>query len=175
MNLTGGNNVINFALQLTASLSGGEVGRLYYVQAANDNAEKCVRYTNKESYWVELPVMPLGMSDLNHEILNFVTTEEAIQDKELYNRLKNEHWHLCKSFNSPQEFKDKCLRSMKKIGFISVEKDTGICMIGSQWKLIQQYEQIMEEALDKADRERLTIEELVKQEDWITTQDISLK
>jgi hypothetical protein len=33
----------------------------------------------------------------------------------------------------------------------------------------------MKEALDKADRERLTIEELVKQEDWITTQDISLK
>jgi hypothetical protein len=115
------------------------------------------------------------MSDLNHEILNFVTTEEAIQDKELYNRLKNEHWHLCKSFNSPQEFKDKCLRAMNKIGFISVEKDKGICRVGSQWKLIQQYEQIMKEALDKADRERLTIEELVKQEDWITTQDISLK
>jgi hypothetical protein len=175
MNLTGGNNVINFALQLTASLSGGEVGRLYYVQAANDNAEKCVRYTNKESYWVELPVMPLGMSDLNHEILNFVTTEEAIQDKELYNRLKNEHWHLCKSFNSLQEFKNKCLRSMQKIGFISVEKDTSICRVGSQWKLIQQYEQVMQEALDKADRERLTIKKLVEREDWITKQDISLK
>ncbi|MEW6492924.1 MAG: hypothetical protein AB1589_10515 [Cyanobacteriota bacterium] len=175
MNLTGGNNVINFALQLTASLSGGEVGRLYYVQAANENAEKCVRYTNKESYWVELPVMPLGMSDLNHAILEFLTEKEAVQDKELYSRLRSQYPHLCQIFNSPQEFKDKCLRSMQKIGFISVEKDTGICRVGSQWKLIQQYEQIMKEALDKANRERLTIEELVKQEDWITTQDISLK
>jgi len=175
MNLTGGNNVINFALQLTASLSGGEVGRLYYVQAANENAEKCVRYTNKESYWVELPVMPLCMSDLNHAILDFVTQEESIKDQELYERLQNQHWHLCQSFKSPQEFKDKSLRSMKKIGFISVEKDTGICRVGSQWKLIQQYEQIMNEVLDQADRERLTIEQLAKQEDWITMQEIQLK
>ncbi len=175
MNLTGGNNVINFALQLAASLSVGEVGRLYYVQAANENAEKCVRYTNKESYWVELPVMPLVMSDLNHAILNLVAQKDSIKDEELYQQIKNHHWHLCQNFNSPADFKDKCLRSMKKIGFISVEKDTGICRVGSQWKLIQQYEQITKEALDKADREQLTIEKLVKQEDWITMQEIQLK
>lgn len=175
MNLTGGNNVINFALQLTASLSGGEVGRLYYVQADNENAEKCVRYTNKESYWVELPLMPLGMSELNYAILDILTEKNYIQDNELYSRLQNQYLHLCQSFNSPQEFKNKCLRSMKKIGFISVDKDTGICRVGPQWKLIQQYEQVMQEALDKADRERLTIEKLVDQEDWITTQYISLK
>jgi len=175
MNLTGGNNVINFALQLAASLSGGEVSRLYYVQAANENAEKCVRYTNKESYWVELPVMPLGMSDLNHAILKLVTQEESIKDEEIYNRIKNDHWDLCQNFNSSDDFKDRCLRAMKKIGFISVEKDTGICRVGSQWKLIQQYEQIMKEVLDKAEREKLTIEKLVSQEDWITMQELQLK
>jgi hypothetical protein len=178
LNLTGGNNVINFALELAANLS-GEVARLYYVQAANENAEKCVRYTNKESYWVELPVMslviPLAISDLNHEILNILNIQKAIQDKQLYSRLKSQHKHLVQDFNSPEDFKDKCLRSMKKIGFISVEKDTGICRVGSQWKLIQQYEQIMKEVIDKADRERLTIEQLVSQEDWITTQKIKLK
>jgi|JI8StandDraft_1071087.scaffolds.fasta_scaffold45450_3 CRISPR-associated protein NE0113 (Cas_NE0113) len=174
MNLTGGNNVINFALQLAASLSGGEVGRLYYVQAANEMAEKCVCYTNKETYWVELPVMPLVMSDLNHEILNFLAGEEAIKDEELYNRLKNQHWHLVQYFQSPQEFKEKCLRSMKKIGFISVEKDTGTCRVGSQWELIQQYEKIMQDALDKAKREGLNIEKLEEKEDWLTMQEIKL-
>ncbi len=44
VNLTGGNNVTNFALQLAATLS-GEVARLYYVQAENQVAEKCVRFT----------------------------------------------------------------------------------------------------------------------------------
>jgi len=174
MNLTGGNNVINFALQLAASLSGGAVGRLYYVQAANENAEKCVRYTNKESYWVELPVMPLVMSDLNHAILDFLDEGKAMRDQDLYSRLKNQHSHLCQSFSSPQDFKEKCLRSMKKIGFISVEKDTGICTVGSRWKLIQEYETIMQEAIDKAERERLTIEKLKSQNDWLTMQEIQL-
>jgi hypothetical protein len=34
VNLTGGNNMINFALELAATLS-GDVARLYYVQAEN--------------------------------------------------------------------------------------------------------------------------------------------
>ena len=45
-NLTGGNNVINFALELAATLSGA-VARLYYVQAANPDAEKCVRFYHR--------------------------------------------------------------------------------------------------------------------------------
>jgi len=173
MNLTGGNNVINFALELAANLS-GEVGRLYYVQATNENAEKCVRYTNKESYWVELPAMPLAMSDLTRAVLDILSQQESLSSQDIYSRLSsdNDYFYLCQNI-SEQDFIAKYLESLGKQGLISVTNK--ICSVGSQWKLIQQYEQIMKEALDKADRERLTIEELVKQEDWITTQGISLK
>jgi len=54
--------VINFALELAATLS-GDVPRMYYVQAENPKAEKCVRYTAEDGYWVELAVMPLALAD----------------------------------------------------------------------------------------------------------------
>lgn len=63
INLTGGNNVINFALQLAATLSGA-VSQLYYVQAENPDAEKCVRFTAENGYWVDLPIMPLTLGAL---------------------------------------------------------------------------------------------------------------
>ncbi|GAB4532391.1 MAG: hypothetical protein Kow0063_12910 [Anaerolineae bacterium] len=49
VNLTGGNNVINTALELVAMLS-GEVVRLYCVQAENQDAGKCVRFTAENGY-----------------------------------------------------------------------------------------------------------------------------
>jgi hypothetical protein len=173
MNLTGGNNVINFALELAANLS-GEIGRLYYVQAANENAEKCVRYTNKESYWVELPAIPLAMSDLTRAVLDILSKQEYLGSHEIHSRLcsDNDYCYLCQNI-SAQDFKEKYLKSLWKQGLISVVNEK--CSVGSQWKLIQQYEQIMKEVLDKADRERLTIEKLVEQEDWITRQEITLK
>ncbi len=170
MNLTGGNNVMNFALELAANLS-GEVGRLYYVQAANENAEKCVRYTNKESYWVELPAMPLAMSDLTRAALDILSQQESLSSQDIHSRLcsHNEYFYLCQNISAP-DFKDKYLKSLWKQSLISVKNE--ICSVGSQWKLIRQYEQIMNEALNKADRERLTIEKLVNCEDWITKQEI---
>jgi len=71
VNLTGGNNVTNFALQLAATLS-GDVARFYYVQAENQAAEKCVWFTSEKNYWIELPVMPLALSQLNLAVINIL-------------------------------------------------------------------------------------------------------
>ncbi|KKD37837.1 MAG: DUF6293 family protein [Limnoraphis robusta] len=172
MNLTGGNNVINFALELAANLS-GEVARLYYVQAANENAEKCVRYTNKDSYWVDLPPMPLTMSDLTRAVLDILSQQEFLQSEDIYKQLSshNDYWYLCQNISS-QDFKDKYLKSLWKQGLISVKNE--ICKVGSQWELIQEYEKVMKDVLEKADRERLTIEKLENQDKWLTVQKIKL-
>lgn len=179
-NLTGGNNVINLALQMAASLS-GEVARLYYVQAANERAEKCVYFTSRNSgeYWVELPVMPLVVSDLSYAILDIISLESDIFSKELYGRLWNhERSSIFMAGINFEKFRDTTLRSMKKQGLITVregyETGNGICTLGPQWELILEYGRIMDEALKKAGEEALTIENLEQQETWITRQEIRL-
>jgi len=61
INLTGGNNVINLALQLAATLT-GQPARFYYVQAADRAEESCLRYPCEEGYWVDLPLLPVPTS-----------------------------------------------------------------------------------------------------------------
>lgn len=179
MNLTGGNNVINSALQMTASLS-GEVARIYYVQAANDQAEKCVHFTDKNNYWVELPVIPLAVSDLNNEILKIIEQEQEIQSSVILSNLQghDQYWRTFQSVEL-ENFINKYLRPLKKQRLINVRKDNlsdkdGICTIGSQWELILGYGNIMKEALQKADKEVLTIKKLEQQETWISYQEIKL-
>jgi hypothetical protein len=187
MNLTGGNNVINFALQMAASLS-GEVARLYYVQAVNPIAETCVRYTNKDSYWVEVPMIPLVMSDLNKRILNVVeelqnTGTRCCQD--IYGRLKQEYPYSCLLDNVKfADFVDKYMQPLWKAGLIATEENCNeqyqndknrLCRIGKEWEKIQQYDAIMKAALKEAEEQRLTIEKLAaEQETWITKQEIQL-
>ncbi|MDW8186232.1 MAG: hypothetical protein RMM07_13375, partial [Anaerolineae bacterium] len=72
VNLTGGNNVMNFALELAAALS-GDVARLYYVQAEDEVAEKCVRFTAEDGYWVDLPILPLALGRLRQAIIDLLT------------------------------------------------------------------------------------------------------
>ncbi|KAF3890570.1 MULTISPECIES: hypothetical protein [Nostocales] len=178
MNLTGGNNVINSALQMVASLS-HEVSRLYYVQSANEKAEKCVYFTSekREEYWVELPVIPLVLSDLNNAVLEIPNLELGISSKEVYGRLKgHERYSILIEGIDFEQFRDTTLRSMNKLGLITVRKEyetgNGICTLGPQWELILKYESIMNEA--KAGEEVLTIEKLEQQKTWINRQEIRL-
>lgn len=74
VNLTGGRNIINGALQLAASLTGSPA-RMYYLLSAN---EKCIRHTvrpadlntDRDRFWVDLPVVYLGFSAVHWAILD---------------------------------------------------------------------------------------------------------
>ena len=71
INLTGGTNPVNFALQLAATLSGCGA-RLYYVQAQGTDAIKCLHFTSEKDYWLELPILPLDLSVLNQQVLTLL-------------------------------------------------------------------------------------------------------
>jgi len=169
INLTGGNNVINFALQLAATLS-SEVARLYYVQAVNEDAEKCVKCTAHDDYWVDLPVIPLVLSPLIEEVIEILDKEPLHYD-ELYERLKNSrHWELLLGILSSETFDKKYLLPMWKPGLIkTIEK--GVYAIGSQWELIQKYR----EKLEQAKNENRTLEKLSQEELWIEKHEIDLR
>ncbi len=76
VNLTGGRNIINSALQLAASLTGAPA-RMYYLLSANP---RCVRHTvrpvnlrtDRDRFWVDLPVVYLGFSDTHLKIMEAI-------------------------------------------------------------------------------------------------------
>ncbi len=165
-NLTGGNNVINFALELAATLS-GDVARLYYVQAENVTAEKCVRFTAENGYWVDLPVMPLALSRLSRAVLDFLSQRGVTDSKTLYSHLCSEHWNLMEGV-SFESFGVVYLRPMWKQGLVA-ETKVGYA-VGQQWELIQPYVELLQHAR-QAD---VNIEQLAQQRDWIQKEEIGL-
>ncbi len=164
VNLTGGNNVINAALELAAMLS-GDVARIYYVQAENPDAEKCVRYTAEDGYWVELPVMPLALGRLSRAIIDLLGTGPVTLD-ELYGVLRNEYWDLSRGVTSKEVLREEYLSPLWKQGLIA-EAEGGY-IVGPQWELIRPYQ----ESLQRAREAGLSIEELAGREEWLMQEEL---
>ncbi len=168
-NLTGGNNVVNSALQIAASLS-GKVARMYYVQAENKLAEKCVRYTAEDGYWIEIPVLPLTIDPISRAIIEHLK-DKPIPLKEIYSRTSVEYYNQLKRENirNEREFRDLCLAPLWKARLI-VEID-GKYTVGPQWEVIKPYQEILEQAKTK----KVSIEQLSRQEKWIEMEKLSFK
>jgi len=168
INLTGGNNVINFALELAATLS-GQIARLYYVQAHNQDAERCVFFPTEENYWIELPAMPLSVSPVMRAILDILSLSPDLSDSELYSRLlqHEQYWNIVQGI-APANFSKAYLEPMWKQGLIQGDKKY---IVGAQWELIQPYEALWQEVKEQ----HLTIEQLAKQADWIEHQELKLR
>jgi hypothetical protein len=166
MNLTGGNNVTNLALELAANLS-GDVARLYYVQAENSDAERCVRFTSENGYWVELPVMPPALGRLTLAILELLA-QEPMSAQDLYSRSRNQYYDLMRGLNSKETLMAEYLTPMWKQGLIT-ETESGY-VVGPQWALVQSYRKRLEEVRQMPP----TIEELVHDKPWIEREKLSL-
>lgn len=166
INLTGGNNVINFALELATTLSAG-IARLYYVQAENQAAESCIRFTTQNGYWVDLPVMPLALGRLSHAILELLELE-PVNAANLYGHLQNKYWDLSRGLDSEETLHENYLKPLWKQGLIA-ETEHGY-KIGPQWQLIRPYEEMLQQARETG----VTLEKLCQQTDWIEHEQISL-
>ncbi len=166
-NLTGGNNVINLALELAAILS-GDIARLYYVQAENEAAEKCVRYTAEEGYWVDLPVMPLALGRVSLAVLDLLS-QQKLAAKDLHGKLLSHetYWNLVQGVEL-KVFQEIYLTPLWKQGLI-VEAEGGY-IVGPQWDLIRPYQEL----LQKARNAGLTIEKLAEEnKDWLEKEEVS--
>ena len=159
--------MINFALELAATLSGA-VARLYYVQAENPDAEKCVRYTAENGYWVELPVMPLALGRLSRAIIDLLAERGPVALADLYGILQSEYWNLSRGLKSDEVLREVYLTPMWKQGLIA--EASGGYVVGPQWELIRPYK----EALVRARTTSLTIEKLARQGAWLEQEILSL-
>ena len=166
-NLTGGNNVTNFALELAATLS-GSVARLYYVQAENPEAEKCVHFTAANGYWVELPVMPLALGRLNRAIIDLLAKRGPVSQANLYSILQKDYWNLSRGLESEEVLREEFLSPLWKQGLIA-ETPNGY-IVGPQWELIQPYQDVLE----RSKRTNRTIEILAQEELWLEREELNL-
>ncbi len=165
INLTGGNNVINLALELAATLSGA-VARMYYVQAEDDIAEKCVRFTAEDGYWVELPILPLAFGELQRAIIDLLTNQ-TLSLENLYSMLHEKYWHLSQGLDSVETLRREHLAPLWKQGIVA-EVQPGVYTLGPRWALIRPYQ----EALEEARKRGQTLEEMSETEAWITREEI---
>jgi len=167
-NLTGGNNVINLALELAATLS-GNVSRLYYVQAENEAAEKCVRYIAEEDYWVDLPVMPLALDRVSLAVLDLLG-QQRLAAKDLHGKLLSheQYWNLVQGVHL-EVFQEIYLTPLWKQGLIA-EAEGGY-VVGPQWDLIRPYQELLQE-VRKAGQ---TIENLAKDKNknWLEEEKVA--
>jgi hypothetical protein len=145
------------------------VARLYYVQAENEAAEKCVRYTAENGYWVDLPVMPLALGRVIHAILDILGRQGPLSVRDLYSQLLTHetYWNLVQGV-SLEVFQEIYLTPLWKQGLIA-EAEGGY-VVGPQWELIRPYQELLQKARDA----KLTIEELAEQELWLKREEIAL-
>lgn len=156
-NLTGGANVLNFALEM-ASILTGDIARLYYVLAQDDVAEKCIRYTNEADYWIEMPAMPLNISRVVRAVIRLLENHGGpINVRDLYARLLSDEnaWSLVQGV-SPDSFQSDYLRPMWKQGLIS-EQGAGY-VLGQRWRVLEPYDRTLAAAREAGK----TITDLVK-------------
>jgi hypothetical protein len=168
VNLTGGTNVINFSLQLAATLS-GQVARLYYTQAADAAAEQCIRFATEDKYWIELPLLPLDLTPLTLDTIRCIQeAKHGISQRELESRIKQEYSKELDGKNLEQYI----LVPLWKQGLVS--NSSGVYTIGPRWEPIEPYAKWLEENLR---REQQTLEQLSKDstKPWLTRQTILLE
>ncbi|MFG6098451.1 DUF6293 family protein [Leptothoe sp. ISB3NOV94-8A] len=166
VNLTGGSNPVNFALQLATTLSGSNA-RMYYVQAQNAAAEKCVHFTAEENYWLELPILPLALGDLSQAVLSLLEKKE-LSLLSLYEQLQGDYWKLMQGYTS-DIFREEVLKPLWKRMLI-VGSEAGYS-IGPQWSIIKPYRERWNEVQESA----IAIETLAKQVPWLEHQTLLLQ
>lgn len=169
INITGGSNVVNTALQLATSLIGSPA-RLYYLQADNIKlARPALPLADigsaKDRFWVELPIVYLAFDGAHRAVLEELQAlPNPISENDLLERLKNgRQWDKFQELNL-QAFRRAYLiplRSQQLLLWKSPSpQHIGQLKIGPRWKAFQSYYT----AIDQGQSE--TLAELAERESW---------
>lgn len=178
INLTGGSNVVNAALQLANTLAGGPA-RAYYIQAAGD---EYVRYTirkddigtERDRFWNDLPVVPLQWDAGRQALLQMVEALGSVPLDGLLERLMGKYGDRFRDI-SEVDTKDDRLRLFKRLYLVPLAAqelvrwgDEGI-RIGPRWQLLSRYYQVLADV----QRGTITLAELARSEaGWFKEEEI---
>jgi hypothetical protein len=138
INLTGGNNVLNLALQLAATLT-GQPARFYYVQAADRTEESCLCYPREEGYWVDLPLLPVVPNEAGRTLARLTAELGEVKIGELlqYAQADERQWKLFQNVPNLDHFVEHYVRPLDQQGLL--ERDGDSVRVGRAWSLLQPY------------------------------------
>lgn len=180
INLTGGSNVLNSALQLAVSLS-GQSARLYYTWTEETG---CARHpvsqdnlgAEQDRFWVDLPLFYFNFDPVHQKILDLLATfgKDTLSVKDIYSKMagegvvSSEMWDAESNQQRLVEFRNQYLLPLKTQGFLlfdSNEKVTtldNVIKIGPNWSRLQRYYQ----AFPSRDQSA-TLPQLAKTKSWL--------
>lgn len=175
VNLTGGSNVVNLALQLASSLL-SHASRLYYLSSSNP---QCLRHTipnddigdeKRDRFWVNVPAIYLELDPIQKAILATLEDEKTLADDELLSRLRNRltDWEQINRVDLNSLRRDY-LNRMAGQGFIaqvSVE-DKHLNTVGDQWEFLKPYYDVVANFYTPTDDVARTLKDLARHHcDW---------
>jgi len=173
VNLTGGSNVVNMALQLATALSGAPA-RLYYLQADDIRlARPALPLVDlgslRDRFWVELPIVYLAFDAAHRQVLETLQTLSGpVAETELLARLKQG--------SSFSEMDQQALRRELLVplrGQQLVLWRDGHVQIGPRWNTFQRYYQVMAGFTSGAPE---TLQDLTRRKaGWFQVESISLR
>ncbi|MFZ4657661.1 MAG: hypothetical protein ACOYNY_11655 [Caldilineaceae bacterium] len=175
INLTGGNNIINSALNLSASLT-GMPARMYYLLSTND---ACLRHTvperelgtDADHFWVEPPIPYIAFNPNHRALLRLLEEEikgEAIEIDFVLDWLQNVDDFGSISGDTRQEklklFRRLYIVPLRAQRLLDLLDDNTI-RLGTAWPQFKRYYEAMVSQTNVMDQ-RITLAQLAKDANW---------
>lgn len=174
VNLTGGSNVVNLALQLASSLL-SHASRLYYLSSSNP---QCLRHTisngdigdrNRDRFWVNVPAIYLELDQVQKAILATLEKVGTLTDEQLLSRLPDQltDWEHISRLDLNSLRRDY-LNRMAGQGFIAQDsEDKHLNVVGVQWEFLRPYYKVVDDFNRPDNDAARTLRGLVKRHsDW---------
>jgi hypothetical protein len=177
VNLTGGTNIINSALELAAELSGISV-RFYYL--LSDDI-RCARHTvrtsnigtSRDTFWVDLPTIYLGFDAAHRAILTVLARSLAeVPIPALYSMVKQEYYHVFEAVAGEALFRRLYLVPLRVQRLILWHVDDTV-EIGPGWGLLRRYYDAIHRPVN--DVEHITLEQLADARDWLHVEELKVR
>lgn len=179
INLTGGTNIVNLALQLAAALLGGS-SRLYYLLSDDP---RCLRHTvprsdlgtERDRFWVDIPVLRLRLDVAASAILEILEQQEhPIPDDELLSRLKShavagsEFWQI-----GLTTFRHAYLLPMSGQELLARADEHSVA-VGREWPVLRRYYEVVADLRRPDSQAELTLDELASKRSWFYEDEVKV-
>lgn len=172
INLTGGSNVVNLALQLSAALL-GHPARIYYLLAGDT---RCLRHTvpaaelgtERDGFWVEIPALYMSLDASAAAILELIEREDRpLPDEELLAKLRNHpaRWADFAALDLPA-LRRAYLLPMSANQLIA-RPEKHVVTAGREWATLKRYYQVVAGLREPESTGEAGLEQLAASRPWL--------
>jgi len=184
INLTGGNNIINTALNLVASLT-GMPARMYYLLSKND---ACLRHTmplsrlgtSEDNFWVETPISYVAFNPNHRALLRML--EEEVKGQPVEIDFVLDWLQAVDDFNkiggSTHQEKLQLFRRLYIVPLraqrLLALTDNDTIGLGVAWPRFKRYYEALTHQLSESEN-RITLAELARAETWFHEESLKIR